>query len=243
MNLFFVLMISSLALDRGGDKFGTRIETSLRMLKFTPRWTIEPLAGHQFLLFTKTRFYYQFHPFRKWLLGMESGYTSLLHSTYFYSYQVGGLSDSYLWFVRKIPKDLSLIGEVTIPTGNYKHSLGTGAWGMEVALRKELPTWLDISLGYKWKGRNPDGVDYGDGVLVKIWTQNRGLCLTSGFYSSDRGHLFQLYDSPSFVLNLSLCKVLNLSPSYSLRLLIKQTLLGRDTEITSTLSIELVRRE
>ena len=217
-------------------------ETSLNIWTWTPRWSIEPYPAYQALLANNLGCSWPFFSTNHVSLGVEAGVANRFHFTYFYSYTSWGLDDSNIWLMLSPNATMDLLTKIAVPTGSYSDGLGTGAYRMGVYLRKsQIVPKTKVYLGYEWIGTNPDKVNYGDkihlGLKAYDWLE------ISSYYSfADKGTYYPLYDSPSFALEISICREFQLMKAYRMALLLKQTLLGKDIPLSTSVSFRISKR-
>lgn len=223
------------------DHYGVEVVSSLEALKFTPRYTIEPMAGGQILQINKANFYYQFHPINKLGLGIKTGVGLSTHWTYYYSYTNIGWLDSDGWII--IGPFINITGylSATIPTGNYIKFLGQGVYSFTSSIKmQKIYNKLNYEIGYTWLGRNPNLVDYGDRLFLKVEAYNQNYNVEISYNFPDKSDLFCLYDSRSLSINIRIALKTFKSCCSLSKLFFGQTIFGRDTQIISSLSAQLI---
>jgi hypothetical protein len=218
-------------------------ETSMNVWKWTPRWSIEPNPAYQVFLVNSLGLSCPFFSTNHISLGVEAGFANRFHFTYFYSYGSWGLDDSDMWLMLKATETTDFLARFALPTGSYSDGLGIGTYRIELYLRKaQIIRSGNVYLGYEWIGTNPDNVNYGDkihlGLEVHDWLD------ISSFYSfADKGTYYSLHDSPSFALEITIRKNFQFMEAFNMMLLLKQTLLGKDTPISTSISLRISKND
>ena len=218
-------------------------ETSLNVWTWTPRCSIEPYPGNQVFLVNSLGCSWPFFSNGQISLGVDVGFANRLHFTYYYSYTSWGLDDSNIWLMFHTTATIDILTKIAVPTGPYSAGLSKGAYGIEIYLRKsQIRRKNKVYLGYEWIGTNPDRVNYGDKILLGLeiydWLE------ISSFYAFvDEGTHYSLYDSPSFALEISICKNFQFMKAYNMALLFKQTILGKDTPLSTSISLRISKRD
>ena len=225
------------------NKYGFSINCSIEALKATPRYTIEPIAGGQIFQRTEATCFYQTNLFKEVYLGVKSGVGGILNHTYYYSYFNVGFLDSYFWTSVNTAKTINGFLILTVPSGNCFKSLGNGAYEVKFGLQKaNIYKNSKISIGYVWRGKNQDLVNYGDELFCEF--ENPKMNLSFNFCFPDKSGLFDLHDSKSFSINI-LIPIKTFKPLGALipKLFFGQTICGRDTNITTDIKAELTRNK
>ena len=214
-------------------------ETSLNAWTWTPRWSIEPYPANQVFLVNSLRCSWPFFSTKQISLGVEAGFANRFHFTHFYSYASWGLDDSDVWLMLKAAGTTDFLARFALPTGAYSAGLGTGAYRIELYLRKaQIMRRGKVYLGYEWIGTNPDKVNYGDKIRLGLEIHN-WLEISSFYAFADESTYYSLHDSPSFALEILVCKNFQFMKACSTALLFKQTLLGKDTPISTSISLRI----
>lgn len=217
-------------------------ETSLNAWTTTPRWSIEPFPGNQVFLVNRLRCSYPFFSSSQISLGVDAGFANRFHFTHFYSYASWGLDDSDVWLMLNTTATIDFLARFAIPTGSYSDGLGKGGYRIELYLKKaQIMRKSKVYFGYEWIGTNPDEVNYGDKIHFGLEIYN-WLGITSYYAFSDQGTYYSLYDSPSFALEISISKDFLFMKACSMTLIFKQTLLGKDTPISTSISLRISKR-
>ena len=242
MNMF--LFITALAVfPSETNALEIVMETSVKVWTWTPRWSIEPYPGYQVFLVNSLGCSWPFFSTNQISLGVDAGFVNRLHFTYYYSYTSGGLDDSNIWLMFHTTATIDVLAKIAVPTGPYSAGLSKGAYGIEIYLRKsQIMRKNKVYLGYEWIGTNPDKVNYGDRIRIGLeiydWLE------ISSFYAfADEGMYYSLHDSPSFALEILACKNFQFMKACSMALLFKQTLLGKDTPISTSISLRISKRD
>jgi hypothetical protein len=137
---------------------------------------------------------------------------------------------------------IDVLARFALPTGSYSVGLGKGAYRTELYMRKaQIMRRSKVYLGYEWIGSNPDKVNYGDkihlGLEICSWLQ-----ISSYYAFADKSTYYSLHDSPSFALEISMSKDFLFMKSCSMTLIFKQTILGKDTPISTSISLGVSKR-
>ena len=218
-------------------------ETSLSAWVWTPRWSIEPYPTHQVFLVNSIGCSWPFFSTNHVSLGVDARFTNRLHFTYFYSYGAWGLNDSDIWLLLKAAGTTDFLVKFALPTGSYGDGSGTGAYGIELCLRKtRIMRMGKVYLGYEWIGTNPDKVNYGDKIHLGLEIHN-WIELSSFYAFVDEDTYYSLHDSPSFALEISVHKNLQFMKTCRMVLLFKQTLLGKDTPVSTSVSFRISKKD
>ncbi|MCX7786017.1 MAG: hypothetical protein N2201_07365 [candidate division WOR-3 bacterium] len=242
-----IILISAVIFNYGNinfekdNQYGFLLNSSIEVLKFTPRWTIEPFPGRQIFQKSGIVFFCQICPVKKIAIAVQSGFGTYLHYSPFYSYFNYGMLDLDIKTSINFTEYIAGFLTARIPTGNYSKFLGEGTYAIKVGIQKRnCYKNIDLSFGGIWQGENPDKVDCGDKLFCQLKTKNNVLSLNYNF--PDKGGLFDLYDSPSFSLDISV-DVKSFKPwhGYKPKLILNQTILGRDTAMITRLSLLFIR--
>jgi hypothetical protein len=218
-------------------------ETSVKVWTWTPRWTIEPYPAYQVFLVNSLGCSWPFFSTSQISLGVDAGFANRSHFTNFYSYASWGLDDSDIWLMLHTTATLDVLVKIAVPTGSYCVGLSKGAYGIEIYLRKaQIMRKSKVYLGYEWIGINPDKVNYGDKIRLGLEIYN-WLEISSYYAFADEGTYYSLHDSPSFALEVSICRNFQFMKACSMDLLFKQTLLGKDTPISTSISLRISKRD
>ncbi len=218
-------------------------ETSVNVWTWTPRWSIEPYPAYQVFLVNSLGCSWPFFSTSQISLGVDAGFANRLHFTYFYSYTSWGLNDSDIWLISHATATIDVLAKIVVPTGSYSAGLSKGAYGIEIYLRKsQIMRKNKVYLGYEWIGTNPDKVNYGDRIRIGLEIYN-WLEISSFYAFADEGTNYSLHDSPSFALEILVRKNFHLTKTCNMALLFKQTLLGKDTPMFTSISLRISKRD
>lgn len=215
------------------------IETSLNVMTFTPRWSIEPYPGYQAFLANELRLSQVLFRGGNLSLGVEAGVANRFHFTYFDSYATWGVGDTKAWLMLSPFCGAGLLVRLGLPTGQYNTGIGTGAYSFEIYAKKtEILRSGSIYLGYEWVSINPDEIDCGDkihlGVDLLSW-----FSIHCHYAFADQGAYFPLYDSPSLAIEISVSKNVGVLKCYNFAVVFNQTVFGKDVPIKSGIMLKI----
>jgi hypothetical protein len=241
MNILFCIFTCVVFPQTGTIEIIT--QTSLNAWTFTPRYSIEPYPGYQVFLVTRLCCSYPFLSDNRISLGVDAGFANRFDFTYFYSYSAWGINDATLWLMFNKNKPVNLLARVKIPTASYNKGLGTGAYHIELyARRVNIMRNCCYYIGYEWIGANSDKINYGDkfhfGLEINDW-----LRIGANYAFSDKSTYYELHDSPSLTLETCFSKDFRVLKVYRLRVVLSQTIMGRDIPISTSILLRISKQE